>query len=86
VEERLISPQEDPDPDLHHLVELHEQQEMGPIAHEFYRFKVNCRNGDTHTSPYIYTRLDARDAARVYCDSRGGVNGRIEYNSISRVQ
>lgn len=22
VEERLISPQEDPDPDLHHLVEL----------------------------------------------------------------
>lgn len=67
----------------------HEQlvnEEMGPIAHEFYRFKVNCMNGETHTSPYIYTRMTARTAAREYCSTRGGVNGRIEYDNISRVQ
>ena len=69
-----------------HQHEQHEQQEMGPIAHEVYRFKVNCMNGDTHTSPYIYTRMDARTAAREYCSSKGGVNGRIEYDNISRVQ
>ena len=61
-------------------------EEVGPIGHEYFRFKVKCMNGDTHTSPYVYSRMTARTAAREYCSSRGGVDGRIEYDNISSVQ
>ena len=61
-------------------------EEVGPIGHEYFRFKVKCMNGETHTSPYIYSRMTARTAAREYCSTRGGVDGRIEYDNISSVQ
>lgn len=56
--------------------------QMAPIAHELFRFRVKCMNGETHTSHYIYTRGAARNAAREYCSTRGGVDGRVEYDSM----
>ena len=75
-----------PNPEQHQPQQQHppvHDEDVGPIGHDFFRFKVNCMNGETHTSPYIYTRMTARTAAREYCRSRGEVNGRIEYDSRS---
>ena len=58
--------------------------EPGPIGRELWNFKVKCGNGEEHTSPHLYTRMEARNVAREYCSSRGGVDGRIEYTMISR--
>ena len=89
MEECLIS-QEDPDPSSESPGRIRisafqppqpPQQppdQMGPIAHELFRFRVKCMNGETQTSPYIYARLAARNAAREYCSTRGGVDGIIE--------
>lgn len=59
-------------------------EEIGPIGRELWNFKVKCGNGEEHTSPHLYTRMEARNAAREYCRARGGVNGRIEYTMSSR--
>ncbi len=74
-----------PNPEQH---QPHQQPEQQPnqtdpvIAHSFYRFKVKCMNGETHTSPYIHARGPARIVAREYCSSRGGVDGIIEYERL----
>ena len=85
---RLINSQLNPEqhqPQQQHQPPVH-NEDTGPIGHEFFRFKVKCMNGETHTSPYIYSRMTARNAAREYCSSRDGVDGRIEYDNIYRVQ
>ena len=78
-----------PTPEQHQPQQQHppvHDEDVGPIGHEFFSFNVNCTNGETHTSPYIYSRITARNAAREYCSSRGGVDGRITYNSRHDVQ
>lgn len=66
-----------------HIV-IESVNEIGPIGRELWNFKVKCGNGEEHTSPHLYTRMEARNAAREYCRARGGVNGRIEYTMSSR--
>lgn len=56
-----------------------------PIAVERWSYKTKCNNGEEHTSMHEYTRIDAMRAAREYCRTRGGVNGRVEYTSHTRM-
>ena len=75
-----------PNPEQHQPQQQHppvHDEDVGPIGHEFFRFNVTCTNGETHTSPYIYSRIAARTAAHEYCSSRGRVNGRITYDRRS---
>ncbi len=51
------------------------------IAIERWSYKAKCNNGEERTSPHEYTRIEAMRAAREYCGTRGGVNGRIQYTS-----
>lgn len=61
------------------------QEQADPIAHDYWNFKVKCNNQEEYTSLHDYTRIDAMRAARAYCEDRGGVNGRPEYNVDSRI-
>lgn len=71
---------------LEQLQQLQQPNQIGPVTHELFRFRVKCMNGETHTSHYIYTRGAARNAAREYCSTRGGVDGRIEYDITFHVR
>jgi hypothetical protein len=56
-------------------------QQDEPVAIERWSFKVKCNNGEEYTSMHEHTRRNAMLAAREYCASRGGINGRVEYAS-----
>ena len=62
------------------LQQIH--QDQGPIVVERWNYKVKCNNGDEHTSAHAYLRREAIAAAREYCSSRQGINGRAEYNRV----
>ena len=53
------------------------------VAIERWNFTVTCMNGEQHTSPHEYTLIGARNAARDYCRTRGGMNGRAIYTRMT---
>lgn len=53
------------------------------VAIERWNYRVSCMNGEQHTSLHEYTLLGARNAAREYCQTRGGMNGRATYTRMT---
>ena len=62
------------------LQQIH--QDQGPIVFERWNYKVKCNNGEERTSAHAYLRREAITAAREYCSTRGGIDGRAEYNRV----
>ena len=64
---------------------MHKMHKRGGVLGgiELWNFSVSCNNGDQYTSPHEHTLIGARNAAREYCQTRGGMNGRARYTNIT---